>query len=895
VRNRWSWICLATSVLLGCGGTSAPRESQDVTPAVTLPGCAGGLAATPEGTCEPGHRVVATVSGLAGSGLVLQVNGGEGVAVGADGQVAFPDALARGASYVMTVARQPASPSQTCTVSASSGRIADADVTVAVTCATNRYLVRAAVTGLSGSTGLVLRDLAGTELRFDGDGALEFPPLLASGSAYEVGVASQPTPLRHCDVEGGRGTVDDRDVTVTVSCATPIVQKWEAPARWGARWPDGPTLVQHATFDGARLVEDEAIDWSVVGGAAPAQNLVAAFGAGARWAAGPFEGARYQATSGDAVLDERLKRDMLVCAVVRPDYHPSVPEGDMLDKVIAAKGVAGRSGWVLMQMHDMFCFHYEDSQSGTQMIYTPTYFADANKPRNGPLNPSYVVVCAGRDGNQLITAANGYPDAEAKAWDATVTGELVAGATPRPLTIGNDADGRPEHAFGGRVYEVAIWAEPATRANIEAKMAAFHGLPSGARYTRNREGPFDFTGGTLDGELHTAWRHGPRVDPARGMLFGLQGWNRVSFAAPSLYDDQDMTIGQRNPIVAAGEDLSGKDPAGADLWARSPGAAVARDPAVRPPGDSGQAFADRVTLQPGASLSRSLGTFDAPGPIHGMLWLRSAAAQGTLTLRTTRPAPGTTSRATIELSALRPGWNRIWLQGLTTDGSATGATLSLENDGLAAIDLHAWGLDLTQLGGGGDLGAFDPGAAMYDWGAGDDLAMSGHGRSPVDVLELARVPLGTGGGFCLGVEAQPPAGLRWDAPLARDRTLVAWVNDAGNANVRLAMEGAASRGASPRRLCLTGSVGTVCGEPSGWAPGSRHAVTACASSAGARLYLDGALAGSTSAAAPPDLASGHLLVGNGATPAAHASSTPWHGFVSKVVACRDAGAPAACR
>lgn len=73
------------------------------------------------------------VSGLTGSGLALQNNGGDTLAVAADGPFTFLTELADTTAYLVTVSAQPGG--QTCTVSNASGTIASADVTdIAVTC-----------------------------------------------------------------------------------------------------------------------------------------------------------------------------------------------------------------------------------------------------------------------------------------------------------------------------------------------------------------------------------------------------------------------------------------------------------------------------------------------------------------------------------------------------------------------------------------------------------------------------------------------------------------------------------------------------------------------------------------------------------------------------------------
>lgn len=98
---------------------------------VILVSCSGGSDQAP-GTFTVGG----TVSGLAGSGLVLQNNAGDDLSIAADGAFTFATKVSGGNSYAVTVRTQPAILSQTCTVSNGSGTIT-ADVgNITVTCVT---------------------------------------------------------------------------------------------------------------------------------------------------------------------------------------------------------------------------------------------------------------------------------------------------------------------------------------------------------------------------------------------------------------------------------------------------------------------------------------------------------------------------------------------------------------------------------------------------------------------------------------------------------------------------------------------------------------------------------------------------------------------------------------
>jgi 6-phosphogluconolactonase (cycloisomerase 2 family) len=87
-----------------------------------------------------GLTIGGTVSRLAGSGLVLQDNGGDNLTVTANGSFTFKTSLAAGAAYAVTVSTQPSSPTQYCVVTNGGGTVASANVTsVMVMCAQFAY------------------------------------------------------------------------------------------------------------------------------------------------------------------------------------------------------------------------------------------------------------------------------------------------------------------------------------------------------------------------------------------------------------------------------------------------------------------------------------------------------------------------------------------------------------------------------------------------------------------------------------------------------------------------------------------------------------------------------------------------------------------------------------
>jgi subtilisin-like proprotein convertase family protein/environmental stress-induced protein Ves len=168
------------------------------------------------------HSIGGTVSGLEGSGLVLQNNGGDDLAVAANGAFSFATELAGGEEYVVTVAVQPQSPLQTCTVSNGTGTVTTANVTdIEVTCVTETFSIGGLISGLEGS-GLVLQNNGGDDLAVAANGSFSFATELEEGEGYAVTVSVQPeNPLQICTVSNATGTVATADITdIDVTCVT---------------------------------------------------------------------------------------------------------------------------------------------------------------------------------------------------------------------------------------------------------------------------------------------------------------------------------------------------------------------------------------------------------------------------------------------------------------------------------------------------------------------------------------------------------------------------------------------------------------------------------------------------------------------------------------------------
>src|SRR5690606_25612577 len=175
--------------------------------------------APPASPAQGPFSIGGTVTGLTGSGLVLQNNGVDDLSIAADGPFTFATAIATTAAYNVTVLTQPSA--QVCNVASGTGAVSASNVTdIVVACAAvPRYAVGGTVSGLPGG-GLVLQNNAGDDLAIGADGAYAYETPLVNGSTYGVTVRTQP-PRQNCVVENASGTIADANVTyVLVSCMT---------------------------------------------------------------------------------------------------------------------------------------------------------------------------------------------------------------------------------------------------------------------------------------------------------------------------------------------------------------------------------------------------------------------------------------------------------------------------------------------------------------------------------------------------------------------------------------------------------------------------------------------------------------------------------------------------
>jgi hypothetical protein len=173
--------------------------------------------------CGDIFTVGGSITGLDGSGLVLQDNGGDNLHVSGTGNVNFTFAtpLIPGAAYAVTVLTQPANPSQTCNVANPSGTISGNVTNVDISCSQPKFTIGGSVVGLIEGPGdtLELQDNGGDNLLVTGDTNFTFPTLVTYGGLFDVNVflppSSQP---QGCNEFGYTGVVTGNVTGVLVDC-----------------------------------------------------------------------------------------------------------------------------------------------------------------------------------------------------------------------------------------------------------------------------------------------------------------------------------------------------------------------------------------------------------------------------------------------------------------------------------------------------------------------------------------------------------------------------------------------------------------------------------------------------------------------------------------------------
>jgi len=176
-----------------------------------------------EVVCGDVFTVGGTITGLDGSGMVLQNNGGDNLNVSGTGNVNFTFAtpLIPGATYNVTILTQPSNPAQICNVANATGTISGSVTNVEISCSQPKFTIGGSVVGLIEGTGdtLELQDNGGDNLLVTGDTNFTFPTLVTYGGLFNVQIflppTSQPQP---CNEFGYTGIATGNISGVLVDC-----------------------------------------------------------------------------------------------------------------------------------------------------------------------------------------------------------------------------------------------------------------------------------------------------------------------------------------------------------------------------------------------------------------------------------------------------------------------------------------------------------------------------------------------------------------------------------------------------------------------------------------------------------------------------------------------------
>ena len=169
------------------------------------------------------YDVGGLISGLTTSGLTLENNAGDAIAVPANAtSFQFTDPVSAGGAYDVTVATQP--PGLVCSVGYGTGSDLQANVsTVQVTCASSTFTIGGVISGLT-SNGLVLQNSGGDNLLVPAaSSSFQFVTPVAYGGSYNVTVLSQPAGLTCAVTNGSSSNGTQNVVDVSVSCITNMV------------------------------------------------------------------------------------------------------------------------------------------------------------------------------------------------------------------------------------------------------------------------------------------------------------------------------------------------------------------------------------------------------------------------------------------------------------------------------------------------------------------------------------------------------------------------------------------------------------------------------------------------------------------------------------------------
>ena len=178
-------------------------------------GCSGGKSTPPPPAT---YTIGGSITGLTGTGLVLQDNGGNNLTVSANAtSFTFTTSITSGGAYAVTVMTQPSG--ESCAVTSGDGTATSNITSVSIACV-QAYTIGGQLLGLSGS-GLVLQDNSGNNLTINTGAttyAFTFDGAIPTGGApYVITVLTNPSG-QACTVANPVGTATADVTNADVSC-----------------------------------------------------------------------------------------------------------------------------------------------------------------------------------------------------------------------------------------------------------------------------------------------------------------------------------------------------------------------------------------------------------------------------------------------------------------------------------------------------------------------------------------------------------------------------------------------------------------------------------------------------------------------------------------------------
>ena len=161
-----------------------------------------------------------TVSGLTGSGLVIQNNYRDSLTISSNGSFTFSSTLQNEGFYSVTVATQPSL--QTCTVSAGSGQIMLSDISsVQIVCLNNgnTFTIGGSLSQMLGGNSITLQNNGGDNLTLSSNGNFTFPTALANNTNYSVTILTN-APTQTCVLSNSSGTISSANIiNINITCS----------------------------------------------------------------------------------------------------------------------------------------------------------------------------------------------------------------------------------------------------------------------------------------------------------------------------------------------------------------------------------------------------------------------------------------------------------------------------------------------------------------------------------------------------------------------------------------------------------------------------------------------------------------------------------------------------